>query len=168
MSSKTNYIALIGANPSCACQDSRKFVESVFCKYIIFVLLKILDVTDESILTNTYIEKDDIESMFNNAPETIPENLYFPFETPKRNLATILSDILHFKKLQKVILEKKQNRSAKCQACRKVFNVGDIILKIENYVVVPYGSNKALVNTILCCLNRLVPIQCRNGLTCAK
>ena len=132
------------------------------------VLLKILDVTDESILTNTYIEKDDLESMFNNAPETIPENLYFPFETPKRNLATILPEHSTFKMLQKVILEKKQSRSAKCQACRKGFNVGDIILKIENYVVVPYGSNKAVVNTILCCLNRLVPIQCRNGLACAK
>ena len=57
-----------------------------------FVLLKILVVTDQSILTNTYIEKDDLVPMFNNAPLTISEKLHFPFETPKRNLATILRE----------------------------------------------------------------------------
>ena len=54
------------------------------------VLLKGLDVTDESMLINTYIEKDDLVSMLNNAPIMIPENLCFPFDTPKRKLATIL------------------------------------------------------------------------------
>ena len=87
-----------------------------------FILLKILVVTDESILTNTYIEKDDLVSMFHNAPTAIMENLYFPFETPKRNLATILREHLALKKPQKVILGKKQGRSAKCRACRKEFS----------------------------------------------
>ena len=113
-----------------------------------FVLLKILLVTDESILTNTYIEKDDLVPMFNNAPITIPEKLYFPFETPKRNLATILREHPAFKKPLKVILGKKEGRSAKCRASRKEFNVGYIVIKIENCVVVPYGSNKVVLNTI--------------------
>ena len=47
-----------------------------------------------------------------------------------------------------MILGKNQGRSAKCRACRKEFNVGDMVLRIENCVVVPYGSNKAVVNTI--------------------
>ena len=86
--------------------------------------------------------------MFNNAQITIPENLHFPFETPKRNLATILREYPGFKKSQKVILGKKQGISAKCRACRKKFNIGCIVLRIENCVVVPYGSIKAVVNTI--------------------
>ena len=97
------------------------------------------------------LKKNDLVSMFNNVPVTIPENLYFPFEIPKRNLATILREHLAFKKPQKVILGKKQGRSAKCRACRKEFNVGDMVLRIENCVVVPYGSNKAVVNTIFSC-----------------
>ena len=78
-----------------------------------FVLLKGLDVTDESMLINTYIEKDDLVSMLNNAPIMIPENLCFPFDTPKRKLATILWEHPAFKKPQKVILGKKQGRSTK-------------------------------------------------------
>ena len=74
----------------CTSQDKRKYGESVFWKTIMFVLLKGLDVTDESMLINTYIEKDDLVSMLNNAPIMIPENLCFPFDTPKRKLATIL------------------------------------------------------------------------------
>ena len=150
-SSKTNYTVTVCANPSCTCQGNREYGESVFCKHIKFVLLKILVVMDESILTNAYIEKDDLVSMFNNAPITIPEILSFSFELSKRNLATILREHPAFKKLQKVILGKKQDRSAKCRACRKEFNVGDIVLRIENCVVVPYCSNKAVVNTISSC-----------------
>ena len=116
-----------------------------------FVLLKILVVTNKSILTNTYIEKDDLVPMFNNAPITIPQNLYILFETPKRNLATILREHPAFKKPQGVILRKKQGRSAKCRAYRKEFNFEDIVLRIQNCVVVPYGSNKAVVNTIFSC-----------------
>ena len=125
VSSKTNYTVTVCANPSCTCQDNRKYGESVFCKHIMFVLLKILVVTDESILTYTCIEKVGLVSMFNNAPITIPENLYVRFETPKRNLATILREHRAFKKPQKVILGKKLGRSAKCRACRKEFNVGE-------------------------------------------
>ena len=151
VSSKTNYTVKVCANPSCTCQDNRKYGESVFCKHIMFVLLKILVVTNESIFTNRYIEKDDLVSVFNNVPVTIPENLYFPFEIPKRNLATILREHLAFKKPQKVILGKKQGRSAKCRACRKEFNVGDIVLRIQNCLAVPHGCNKAVVNTIFSC-----------------
>ena len=79
VSSKTNYTVTVCTNLSCTCQDNRKYEESVFCKHIMFVLLKILDVTNESILINTYIEKDDLVSMFNNTPIMIPENLYLFF-----------------------------------------------------------------------------------------
>ena len=61
---------------------------------------------------------------------------------------TILRKHPAFKKPQKVILGKKIGRSAKCQASRKEFNVRNIVLIIENIVVVPYGSNKAVINTI--------------------
>ena len=89
--------------------------------------------------------------MFSNAPITIPENLYVPFETPKRNLATILREHSAFEKPQKLTLEKKQCISAKCRACRKEFNIGDIVLRIKSCVVVLYGSNKTVVNTIFNC-----------------
>ena len=151
VSSKTNYTVTVCANPSCTCQDNRKYGESVFCKHIMFVLLKILVVKDESILTNAYIEKDDLVSMFNSAPITIPEIFSFSFELSKRKLATILREHPAFKKPQKVILGKKQGRTAKCRAYRKEFNVGDIVLRIENCVVVLYCSNKAAVNTIFSC-----------------
>ena len=149
ISSKTNYTATVCANPSCTCQDTKKCGESVFCKHS--VPLKILFIMEESILTNTCIEKDDLVSMFNNALITILENLYFPFETPKRNLVTILLEHPAFKKPQKVILGKKQGRPARYRACRKEFNVGDMVLRTENCVVVPYGSNKAVLNTIFSC-----------------
>ena len=97
VSSKTIYTVTVCANPSCTCRDNRKYGESVFFKPIMFALLKILVITDESILTNIYIEKDDLVSMFNNVPITIPQNLYFPFETPKRNLVKILRGLLHSK-----------------------------------------------------------------------
>ena len=57
VSTKTIYTVTVCANPSCTCQDNRKYGESVFCKHIMFVLLKILVVTNESIFTNRYIEK---------------------------------------------------------------------------------------------------------------
>ena len=76
VSTKTNYTVTVCSNPSRTCQDNRKYGESAFCKHKMFLLLKILDVTGESILTNTYIEIDDLVSVFNNAPITIPENLY--------------------------------------------------------------------------------------------
>ena len=79
ISSKTNYTVTVCTNPSCTCQDNRKYGESVFCKHIMFIILKILDVTDEPILRNTYTGKDDLVSMFNNTPITMPETLYFYF-----------------------------------------------------------------------------------------
>ena len=151
VSSKTNYTVTVCAKPSCTCQDNRKYGESVFCKHTMLAFFKILVVTDESILTNTYIEKYDLVSMFNNAPITILKNFYFSFETRKKKLATILREHPALKKPQKVILGKKQGRSAKYRACRKEFNVGDIVLRIENCIVVPYGSNKVFVNTIFSC-----------------
>ena len=77
ISSKTNYTVTVCTNPSCTCQDNRKYGESVFCKHIMFIILKILDVTDEPILRNTYTGKDDLVSMFNNTPKTMRETLYF-------------------------------------------------------------------------------------------
>ena len=56
-----------------------------------------------------------------------------------------------FKKPQKAIFEKKQGRSAKCPASIKEINVGDIVLRMGNFLVVPYGSKKAAVNTIFSC-----------------
>ena len=79
ISSKTNYTVTVCTNPSCTCQDNRKYGESVFCKHIMFFILKILDVTDEPILTNSYTGKDDLVSMLNNTPITVPETLYFYF-----------------------------------------------------------------------------------------
>ena len=61
---------------------------------------------------------------------------------------TILREHPAFNKPQKVILGKKIGGSAKCKASRKEFNVRNIVLIIENIVVVPYGSNKAVINTI--------------------
>ena len=49
ISSKTNYTVTVCTNPSCTCQDNRKYGESVFCKHIMFIILKILGVTDEPI-----------------------------------------------------------------------------------------------------------------------
>ena len=95
VSSKTNYTVTVCANPSCTCQDNRKYGESVFFKPIMFALLKILVITDESMKKNS--EKDDLVSMFNNVPITIPQNLYFSFETSKRNLVKILQGLLHSK-----------------------------------------------------------------------
>ena len=77
ISSKTNYTVTVFTNPSCTCQANRKYGESVFWKHIMFIILKILDVTDEPILTNTYTGKDDLVSMLNNTPITMPEILYF-------------------------------------------------------------------------------------------
>ena len=125
MSSKTSYTVPICANPSSTCQDNRKHEESVLCKHVMFILLKTLDVMDESILTNTYVEKDDLVSMFSSAAITILENLYVPFKAPKRNLVTILQE-------HSVTLGKKQGRSANCVAYRYEFNIGDIVLRIEN------------------------------------
>ena len=72
--SKTNYAVRVCTKPSCTCQNNRKHGESVFCKHI---NLKILDVTNESILRNTYIEKAELVSMCSNASIMNPENLYF-------------------------------------------------------------------------------------------
>ena len=77
ISSKTNYTVTVCTNPSCTCQDNRKYGKSVFCKHIMFIILKILDVTDEPILTNTYTGKNYLVSMFNNTPITMLETLYF-------------------------------------------------------------------------------------------
>ena len=82
--------------------------------------------------------------MFNIFPITILENLYVPFETLKRNLATVLRVYPSFKKPQKGTLRKIQGKSAKCWASGKEFKVGDIVLKIENCFLVLYGSNKAI------------------------
>ena len=62
---------------------------------------------------------------------------------------TILRKHPAFNKPQKVILGKKIGRSAKCRASRNEFNVRNIVLIRENIVVVPSGSNKAVINTIL-------------------
>ena len=61
---------------------------------------------------------------------------------------TIFREHPAFKKPQNVILGKKIGTSAKCRPSRKKFNVRNIALVIENIVVVPYGSNKAVINTI--------------------
>lgn len=90
ISRKTNYTVTVCTNPSCTCQDNRKYGESVFCKHIMFIILKILDVTDEPILRNTYTGKDDLVSMFNNTPITMRETLYFVFFLIVRQYATFI------------------------------------------------------------------------------
>ena len=90
ISSKTNHTVTVCTNPSCTCQDNRKYGESVFCKHIMFIILKILDVTDEPILRNTYTGKDDLVSMFNNTPITMRETLYFVFFLIVRQYVTFI------------------------------------------------------------------------------
>ena len=90
ISSKTIYTVTVCTNPSCTCQDNRKYGESVFCKHIMFIILKILDVTDEPILRNTYTGKDDLVSMFNNTPITMRETLYFVFFLIVRQYVTFI------------------------------------------------------------------------------
>ena len=56
-----------------------------------------------------------------------------------------------FKKPRKVSLGKTIGRYAKCQSSRKEINVGNIVLRIKNFVVLLYGSNKTVINTIFIC-----------------
>ena len=112
----------------------------VICKYILFVLLNILRLKDETILSKIWFEQTDVTNLFNEAPNQIPSEYFLRTEpvNSKKDYLVILKPHPLFPQAQKVTLQKKEKSLALCRGCRLVLNVGESALKIEEALTNPY------------------------------
>ena len=127
----------------------------MICKHIIFVVLNVLKLKDETILSKIWFEETDLTNLFNEAPKQISSKHFQPTEpiNSKKDYPTILQSHPLFHQEQKVTLQKKEKRWAQCRGCRLVLNVGESALKIEGALTVPYKKNKATEEVIYSCPN---------------
>ena len=127
----------------------------MICKHIIFVLLYVLKLKDETILSKIWFEETDLTNLFNEAPKQIPSEHFQPTEpiNSKKGYPAILQSHPLFHQEQKVTLQKKEKHSAQCRGCRLVLNVAESALTIEGALTVPYRKNKATEEVIYSCPN---------------
>ena len=112
----------------------------VICKHILFVLLNVLRLKDETILSKIWFEQTDVTNLFNEAPNQIPREYFLRTEpvNSKKDYLVILKSHPLFRQAQKVTLQKKEKSLALCRGCRLVLNVGESALKIEEALTNPY------------------------------
>ena len=117
----------------------------MICKHILFVLLNVLRLKDETILSKIWFEQTDVTNLFNEAPNQIPSECFLRTEpvNSKKDYLVILKSHPLFRQAQKVTLQKKEKSLALCRGCRLVLNVGESALKIEEALTIPYKKKQS-------------------------
>ena len=77
---KAQYVVSISNVPTCTCRDFQINEERVICKHIIFVLLNVLKLKDETVLSKIWFEETDLTHLVNEAPKEIPSEHFQPTE----------------------------------------------------------------------------------------
>ena len=82
---KAQYAVSICNVPTCTCRDFQINGERVICKHIIFVLLNVLKLKDDTILSKISFEEADLTNLFNEAPKQILSEHFQPTEPVRSN-----------------------------------------------------------------------------------
>ena len=120
-----------------------------------FTFLYALKLGEEVFSSQIYISERELQKVFKDAPKKPPEN-YMQ-----------IKKIVSWKKLQRDIQKKYINfdshqlfkfqrkggsRAATCKGqCRKEIIVGELCIKVQNALVVPFGKESPTVNTVYIC-----------------
>lgn len=145
-----SFMVRIGNYPSCTCNDFEKQGKKVKCKHILFVLLHCLSVqVDSNLLKKSYFGDDEVKSIFDNAPSSVPSEFLIPTLAQKKDYNAILSTEKEPEQIWSLV--KKTKRSAKCRNCKKEINVDHYALQAKGALVVPFNEEKAVERTQYFC-----------------
>lgn len=153
-SGRISYKVIICNTPSCTCPDFHKNGAYVLCKHLLFILMFVLKCQNKELLTQ-HIGDDDLKYILQT--EEVEER----FLEPSRNAPKSpkeAQDILLLHELysipQRCTLHHKKSRTAKCRGCKKVLIIGDLSVKVDGALTVPYGKSMAVPQIFYMCATR--------------
>ena len=145
-----SFMVRIGNYSSCTYGDFEKQGKKVKCKHVLFVLIHCLAVSvDSELLRKLYVGDEELRSMFDNAPSSVPNEFVFIPTNKKKNYKDILSKETAPNQIWSLV--KKDKRSAKCRHCKSEIHVGNFGLQAKGGLVVPFEEEKAVERTQYFC-----------------
>jgi len=139
----SNHKVEIGKSPSCGCADFVKNSGKELCKHIIWTLLNICRLLENSnLLHQLFLTDNDALSVVANSYSVIPQNLMYKNgtnKTRKEIIQKLLSNDPRSKNQQVWTLEltkKRRGPAPRCRACRRIQNEDEL-----PGLYVPYEQN---------------------------
>ena len=166
--SLATYKVKIGKNHSCQCLDFSKNVGKDLCKHIIWILLNVCQIPEESeLLQQVSLTEAECSEIFANAPP-IPEILKYASSARNQTRQEMVTNLLMKDRRNcqpKVWVLKRKNKqkgtTPRCRGCRKEQNEGELCVSVVG-LYVPFEQNFVVETTFyFCpaveCLNRIPP-----------
>lgn len=152
------YRVSIGRKHFCQCLDFSKNAEKEICKHIIWVLLNICKVPEESeLLQQVFLTEAESSEILSNTPAQVPENFKYVPEKKKRSRQDIVKSLLmndnRNGKPKIWILKKKEKKrgpTPRCRSCREEQSDGDLCISVTG-LYVPYEQNLVVETTFYYC-----------------
>ena len=156
--SLATYKVKIGKNHSCQCLDFSKNVGKDLCKHIIWILLNVCQIPEESeLLQQVSLTEAECSEIFANAPP-IPEILKYASSARNQTRQEMVTNLLMNDRRNcqpKVWVLKRKNKqkgtTPRCRGCRKEQNEGELCVSVVG-LYVPFEQNFVVETTFYFCL----------------
>ena len=164
--SLATYKVKIGKNHSCQCLNFSKNVGKDLCKHIIWTLLNVCQMPEESeLLQQVSSTKAECSEIFANAPP-LPDTLkHVPGARNQTRQEMVTSLLMNDARNceQKAWILKKKNKqrgtTPRCRCCRKEQNEGELCISVVGSYV-PYEQNFVVETTFYFCPS----VECINDI----
>ena len=130
----------------CDCADFAANGEATNCVHLIFAMLYAMNCSNKDILSKKNMEKEDLD-ILTSSPIKVPDAIQAAKKKSKKwmEYIKILQKHEKYDTPQKMELQLKNGRSAKCKSCKKLISVGDECLRVFDAVTVAYDKTEIAV-----------------------
>ena len=130
----------------CDCADFVANGEATNCVHLIFAMLYAMNCSNKDILSKKNMEKEDLDILM-SSPIKVPDTIQAAKKKSKKwvEYIKILQKHEKYDTPQKMELQLKNGRSAKCKSCKKLISVGDECLRVFDAVTVAYDATEIAV-----------------------